>query len=248
MDNKERFTAHADNYVKYRPSYPAQAIDCILEQCGLTRGMSVADIGSGTGKLTTLLLARGLHVYAVEPNAAMRSKAEQLLGETTGFYSVDAGAEETGLPAASVDAVTVAQAFHWFDQARFKLECKRILRSGGKAALVWNQRDTSNAFMKAYEAAIQAHHDEIPNETRTNIGEEVYATFFTQYDVFRFAASQCLDLEGLIGRALSSSYSPKPGHSEYEPLCASLRALFEQFQVNGQVEFIYRTEVVVGTV
>jgi len=97
MDSKERFSGCADNYVKYRPSYPPEAIDCLMEVCGLAFGMSSADVGAGTGKLTRLLLERGLAVYAVEPNDAMRTAMEQSCAGMPGFLPVKASAEETGL-------------------------------------------------------------------------------------------------------------------------------------------------------
>jgi ubiquinone/menaquinone biosynthesis C-methylase UbiE len=250
QDSKERFTKHVDNYVKYRPGYPAEAMDCLLRECGLTAGSVVADVGAGTGKFTRGLLERGLTVYAVEPNDAMREAAIAELAGFDSFHAVKAAAEDTGLPDSSVDAVTAAQAFHWFDQARFKAECRRILKPGGKVALVWNCRDTHAPLMAAYEAVIQAHHDDMPNKTMRNVteDEEAYRAFFADYAVHRFASYQALDYESLVGRALSSSYAPLPGHPQHEPLRAALRELFEQYQQDGQVVFTYKTEVIVGHV
>jgi SAM-dependent methyltransferase len=248
MDSKERFTAYAGDYVKYRPGYPPEAIDSLLHACGLAPGMAVADVGAGTGKLTGPLLARGLRVYAVEPNDAMRTAMEQALAGTPGFLPVKASAEETGLPDASVEAVTAAQAFHWFDRVKFREECRRILRPGGKVALVWNRRDTTDAFQAAYEDVIQAHHDDMPNKTMRDMDEEAYASFFAHYDIYRLASRQSFDCEGLVGRALSSSYAPRPGHPRHEALCEALQGLFERHQKNGQVTFAYQTEVVVGEI
>jgi len=247
MDSKERFTACADVYVKYRPSYPPEAIDCLMAACGLAPGMAVADIGAGTGKLARLLLERGLAVHAVEPNDAMRGAMEQALAGAPGLHPVRASAEETGLPATSVEAVTAAQAFHWFDRARFKEECRRILKPGGKVALVWNKRDLSDPFMAAYEDVIQANHDDMPNRTMHDI-EEAYAPFFAHYNIHRIASWQSLDFEGLVGRALSSSYAPQPGHPRHAALLDALRGLFERYNRDGRVTFVYRTEVVVGKI
>jgi len=246
MDSKERFTAYADDYTKYRPGYPSGAIDHLLEACGLAPGMAVADIGAGTGKLTGLLLARGLRVYAVEPNDAMRGAMEQALAGTPGFLPVKASAEETGLPDASVHVVTAAQAFHWFDQSKFREECRRILKPGGKVALIWNRRDLSDPVMAAYEAVIQAHHDDMPNKTMRDIEEAAYASFIAHYDVYRLASCQSFDYEGLVGRALSGSYAPRPGHPRHKALLAALLELFEQHKRDNRVTFVYRTEVIVG--
>jgi len=248
MDSKERFTAHAGDYVKYRPGYPAEAIDCLMEACGLIPGMAVADVGAGTGKLTGLLLAKGLTVYAVEPNDAMRGAMELSLAGTPGFVPLKAAAEETGLPGACVDAVTAAQAFHWFDRARFRDECRRVLKPGGKAALVWNRRDLTDPFMAAYENVREAIRNDTPKMNLRDIDEAAYASFFAGYKIYRFRSGQCLDYEGLVGRALSSSQAPRPGHSNYEPLREALLGLFEQYQVNGLVTLVMQSEVVVGEV
>ncbi|MDR2753935.1 MAG: class I SAM-dependent methyltransferase [Oscillospiraceae bacterium] len=248
QDSKERFTPHVENYVRYRPGYPAEAVDCLVQTCGLAQGCAVADIGAGTGKLSRLLLARGLTVFAVEPNAAMRAAAEEALGKIPGFYSVAAPAEDTGLRAATIDCVTAAQAFHWFDPVQFRAECRRILKPGGKVALVWNQRDVADPFMQTYEAILQAHHNETPNQTAKELNEVVFAHFFAGgYQTHRFTSFQSFDYEGLLGRVLSSSYAPLPGHPQHNPLKAALRALFEQHQQNGQVRFAYDTKVFVGT-
>lgn len=248
LDSKERFTPCVEHYVKHRPSYPVQAIDCLMEACGLAPGMAAADIGAGTGKLTGLLLQRGLHVSAVEPNEAMRSAAEQAFAGTPGFTSVAASAEEIGLPASAFDAVTAAQAFHWFDRARFKAECQRILRPGGHVALLWNRRDTEDPFMAQYEAIIEQYHGDRPNQAMKQIDRAVFDDFFTTYGIDHFSSAQVFDYDGLAGRALSSSYAPRPGHPAYEPLLTALRNLFEQNENNGQIPFVYCSEVVVGIV
>ncbi|MBV8308551.1 MAG: class I SAM-dependent methyltransferase, partial [Gammaproteobacteria bacterium] len=131
----ERFSARADHYRRARPAYPAAALDLLAAHCGLKPGAIVADVGSGTGILTEQLLERGAQVIAVEPNDAMRAAAEEQLGAEARFRSVGASAEATTLPAQSVDLWVAAQAFHWFDAVRARLEALRVLRRGGFAAL-----------------------------------------------------------------------------------------------------------------
>src|SRR5512133_1966571 len=138
MDSKERFTSRVENYVKYRPGYPAAILDVLKAECGLTPGAFVADVGSGTGLLARVFLDFGCHVFGIEPNAEMRAAGEQLLAEYRLFDSRDGSAEATGLPTASVHFVTAGQAFHWFDPPRAQEEFRRILKPEGWVGLIWN--------------------------------------------------------------------------------------------------------------
>jgi len=244
----ERFSHCADNYAKYRPSYPDGAIDSVAAYAGLDKDAVIADVGSGTGKLTELLLRRCWRVFAVEPNANMRAAAEQTLSSDPNFHSVAAGAEETTLPDGSVDLITVAQAFHWFDPDACRTEFRRILKSGGAVALVWNRRDDdASAFMRDYEQTVHQWCAEPPNVTYDQIDDEVYRKFFTgPFEIHRFSWRQTFDFGGLWGRALSSSYAPTEGHPNREPLREALRVLFDKYQEEGRVRFDYRTETVLG--
>jgi SAM-dependent methyltransferase len=134
------FGQGAEAYEAARPSYPPDAVAEISRVCGLGPGRRVLDLAAGTGKLTRLLVPTGAEVVAVEPVAAMR---EVLAGLLPGVESVDGTAEAIPLPAGSVDAVTVAQAFHWFDPPAALAEIARVLRPGGSLVLVWNTRDRS---------------------------------------------------------------------------------------------------------
>ena len=126
-----RFSTRVDNYVKYRPDYPPAIIEHLRDECGLHTDSSIADVGSGTGKLSELFLKNGNRVYGVEPNREMREAGERLLSGYERFKSVDGSAEATTLAAASVDFVTAGQAFHWFDHAAARREFARILKPGG---------------------------------------------------------------------------------------------------------------------
>lgn len=128
MKTTENFTDKADIYAKYRPSYPNEYIEYLLSANELNENQIVADIGSGTGIFSRQLLDSGLHVIGVEPNDDMRKMAEQSLKRYPRFQSIKATAENTTLKENSVDLVTVAQAFHWFDKEAFKIECQRILK------------------------------------------------------------------------------------------------------------------------
>jgi ubiquinone/menaquinone biosynthesis C-methylase UbiE len=240
-----RFSDRAEDYAKYRPGYPASVLDFCRREMGLTPAWVVADLGSGTGIFSRLLLGNGNRVYGVEPNASMRQMAEVSLAGYPGFTSVAAPAEATTLPDASVNLVTAATAFHWFDPAQARAEALRILRPGGWALLVWNIRHAEdNAFLAAYDALLAFHAEGYTGGAAGQRSDpSILATFFGTPDYCRFVCphAQWLDFEGLKGRVLSSSYCPKPGHPRHAPLMQGLRTLFEAHHQGGQVRLDYRT-------
>lgn len=146
MNPLNRFSDRAADYVKYRPSYPAAAIDKILEGLGSPSQLVAADIGAGTGISSRLLAQRGVRVLAIEPNEAMRQAA---FPHPLVEYR-DATAEATGLPDASVDLVTCFQSFHWFEPQPTMSEFHRILKSRGRLALIWSYLDSSDQFTAKY--------------------------------------------------------------------------------------------------
>src|SRR5216683_824394 len=179
-----RFSDRVENYVRYRPGYPAEVLDLLRAECGLRPSHTVADIASGTGAFTRLLLENGNSVFAVEPNAAMREMGIAQL-ESFGSdrpVSVAGTAEETTLRSASVDFVTAAQAAHWFDLPRARAEFARILRSGGPVGwcvLIWNERCTaSTPFLRDYEQLLLTYgtdYKEVRHEHTTAIIHEFFA-------------------------------------------------------------------------
>lgn len=143
MDNTEKFTGKADGYDKFRPSYPKELYEFMTRTFGLDERSRIADIGAGTGKFAQPLIEAGMNVTCVEPNRDMLGVLSSRFGMYPNFAYVCAAAEHTTLPPASVDLITAAQAFHWFDRTAFKAECGRVLRPGGKVLLVWNMRSPS---------------------------------------------------------------------------------------------------------
>lgn len=135
------FGAEAAAYERGRPSYPPEAIDWLLPD----GAREVLDLGAGTGKLTTRLVERGLNVIAVDPIPEMLELLTSSLPETPALLGT---AEEIPLPDDSVDAVLVAQAWHWFDEERAVKEIARVLRPGGRLGLVWNNRDERLGWVK----------------------------------------------------------------------------------------------------
>lgn len=249
MDSTQRFSARVEAYVKYRPGYPAAMLDFLAEQLAMGSEARVADIGAGTGILTALLAPRVGRLWAVEPNDDMRAAAQRLLAGVDNLAWCSGSAEATGLSDASVDLITVAQAFHWFDRAAFKQECRRLLTPGGRVALIWNDRLTDTEFLKAYEAGLRAYSGDYQEVNHRNLGEADFSAFFEgDYRCDQFENVQLFDLDGVLGRLNSSSYAPIIGSEAYEQLTALIRREFARWEVNGQIAFNYRTLVYSGRV
>ena len=247
-DSSERFSDRVANYIKYRPSYPQQVIDTIVAQCQPGHQASVADIGSGTGIFSKLLLAADLRVFAVEPNQNMRAAAEHLLSAQTNFISVNGQSESTNLADTSIDIITAAQAFHWFDSEATKREFSRILIPGGHLALVWNQRRLEQPFQREYEAMLRKYATDYNSVNHMNIADEdldkfIYPAKFTR---FEFENSQRLDLPGFLGRMQSSSYTPKIGTVEFKVLMKAAEDLFNRYESSGEIGFEYTTRLYIA--
>jgi len=244
----ERFSSRIADYIKYRPGYPPEIVKLMKTDCGLVTDSVVADIGSGTGKLTELFLANGNAVFGVEPNAGMRSAAEQILGSFLKFKSIDGNAESTGLQTSSVDFITAGQAFHWFDPDNFKLEATRILKADGWVVITWNVRKlVSTPFLEDYEHLLLTYgtdYQDIRHEKAEDLMPQFFAPGACQVAVF--PNSQVFDFEGLKGRLRSSSYTPEPGHPEFEPMIEEVRIVFDRHQTDGSVIFEYDTKVFYG--
>ncbi|HEY1263713.1 MAG TPA: class I SAM-dependent methyltransferase [Terriglobales bacterium] len=248
MDATQRFSSRVGNYVRFRPGYPRQVIELLLQECGLNAEATVADVASGTGIFTRLLLETGCRVFGVEPNPEMREAGEKFLGGDSRFTSVAGKAEGTTLPAHSMDLVTAAQAAHWFDLPRARQEFVRILKPGGWAALIWNERSVdSTPFLRAYEDLLLAYGTDYKDVRHERTTANMQAFFSPSgYQERVFAVRQELDYEGLRGRLLSSSYVPHEGHNNYHPMLSELRRVFEENQIEGQVTVPYRTLVYYG--
>lgn len=249
MKSTERFTDCVSDYVRHRPSYPTGLLDHLCER-GLRPGTRVADLGAGSGIFSALLLERGAEVFAVEPNEAMRRAAEEQLGADRRFHSLPGTAEETGLPTASVELVTAAQAFHWFDRQRARLEVARILTPRGLVAIIWNERRTdADAFACAYETFLAERGVDYGQVRQRWDGlrvQPVREFLGGEPDVVSLPSQQELDWDGLRGRALSSSYTPGEGHPERSRFVEELGGLFERFAVRGRVLIHYTSWLYLG--
>jgi ubiquinone/menaquinone biosynthesis C-methylase UbiE len=243
-----RFSSRVEHYIRYRPGYPGEVLETLRTECGLTASSVVADIACGTGIFTRMLLDNGNRVLGVEPNREMRAAADRLLAEYSSFTSGAGTAEATTLADHSVDFATAAQAAHWFDLPKARREFARILKPGGWAVLIWNERSTDTTpFLRAYEDLLLTYgtdYGQVRHERTTdNIG-----SFFApaRFAARVFEMRQQFDYAQLEGRLLSSSYAPMEGHPEYKPMLKELRGVFDGHQENGRVGMEYRTRMYYG--
>jgi SAM-dependent methyltransferase len=249
LDSTRRFSDRVDDYVRYRPDYPPALLDWLQRERGVDNRWQVADIGAGTGISSKMFLDAGYRVTAVEPNGPMRAAAEQWLHGYEKFDAVDGHADATGLPDASVSLVTVAQAFHWFDEEATRREFARILRPHGLAAIWWNSRRlTGTRFLEGYEALLQQFGTDYTSVAERYADDARMRAWFGSG--FRGSASfeygQRLDFDALRGRLMSSSYVPQPGHPRHEPMLHALRELFDNCAGQGTVSFDYDTRIFAG--
>jgi SAM-dependent methyltransferase len=248
-DPTQRFSDRAADYVRGRPGYPPALLDLLADRCGLGPASVVADLGSGTGILTELLLARAGRVYAVEPSEAMAAAARLRLAGRAGFVDVRGRSEATGLGAAAVDVATAAQALHWFEPEATRRELLRILKPEGWVVAVWNSRRTeSSEFLRAYEALLRrwgTDYASVHGPAREHAAVRgLFAGGRFEQDVLPNA--QSLDRDALRARLLSSSYVPAAGDPRCAPMLDDLDALFARHQRGGTVSMEYDTEVFRG--
>jgi ubiquinone/menaquinone biosynthesis C-methylase UbiE len=244
-----RFDGLASLYAKTRPSYPAQALDWIVEKWQAmpaegTGRPPIADIGSGTGILTRQLVRRDCPVIGIEPNESMRREAEAVPAPGTIAYRAGR-AEETGLPAGSVGAVVAAQTFHWCEPDSSLREFHRILNPGGWTTLLWNISDLSDPLTERFWRILRSASPEpaIVEKAHHLAGQALLTHPLFEEGRARVTPNlQALDEEGLVGRAFSASFAPKECEAS-ERTARQLRELFRDFARDGWVQLLYQTHV-----
>lgn len=253
----EKFTDKAELYAKYRPGYPNGFIEYLCDDIEISPYSIIADIGSGTGILSMILLEQGCKVFCIEPNSSMRRVAEHTLSGFPNFVSVNAMAENTGLSDESIDFITVAQAFHWFDLEKFRQECQRILKPGGKVILVWNSKVEDDPVTMERERICREYCPDfkgsaggqgtagLGNAERMKAGPidrsaerpDNCTAFFRDgiFEMKEFENDFYGDLDSFLGGNLSSSYAPKKSDGNYTAFVESLTDLFHRYSKDGQL-------------
>ena len=231
---EQGFARAAGEYRRGRPSYPPEALDYLARRLELGPGRTVVDLAAGTGALTRPLLAKGAEVVAVEPVAEMRAELPE------GATALDGTAEHIPLEPGRADAVTVGQAFHWFDGVAALAEIHRVLRPGGLLALIWNRRVAGDPVNRAIEELLRPHLNLVPSHGRGDWRAAFErTTLFGPLEERRFPNEHTLDADGMADRVGSISFVPTLPTAERERLIAAARGL----AVAGPVTMTYRTEV-----
>ena len=250
MNNTKKFSGKAENYSAARPAYANTFIDMLYTKQGFSEQSEIADIGCGTGIFARQLLERGSKVFGVEPNEDMRLSAVKNLAEFKNFCAVNGTAENTTLADSSVDFVTSAQAFHWFDGAAYKAECKRILRAGGKVFLIWNMRDMAAAINRL---CAEVNSRFCPNFKGFSGGvkkddERIVEFFSGKFSYEEFDNSLFYDREKFVRRCLSSSYALTEKDERYSDYLQELYSLFDENCDNGVLTIPNKTVVYYGDI
>ncbi len=245
MANEQIFTNRTESYVKGRPGY-ADGVFKLLFRDILKPGDKIADVGSGTGIFAKELIERGFDVFCVEPNEKMRAQAEKSFAGNPHFISVAASAEATTLPDHSVELVTAASAFHWFDAEKFRTECKRILKPYGIFFTVFNRRDDNDPFTRRYYEISRSLCENFTS-LRHGFSKAVskLETFFGRninHEIFDFPLEYTK--EKFIHRSLSSSYAPEPDTAAYHEYIEQLWVLMEEFAPNSDKIIVPNVSVV----
>ena len=243
--NEEKFTGKADFYDKYRPSYPDSLIDWLYEK---TKADTIADIGAGTGKFTACLMRKPWKITAVEPNHDMREKLKELKG----INVVNASAEDTGIEQGSIGLITTAQAFHWFDEEKFKAECIRVLKHGGRLAVIFNERDYKNCdISKARDEVCQRycgafHSGHVGKRTHEEGDMFLRNEYFSEVEYFSAENNVRMDEQAFIGDTLSRSYALSEADKEYKEFVEALGKVYQKYEENGKVTIKYTATCYLG--
>lgn len=247
MDNTQRFTTKADVYAAHRWDYALQAIEALITLTGIGAHAAVADIGAGTGMVTRHFVEHSIRTYAVEPNAAMRRFAEATLGHFPSFTSIAAVSDATGLPAASIDLITVGRALHWLPVASTRREFQRILKPGGWFATM-GVSCTDVALTEASEELRSAENgweltDSKARRPAVAISEYTGANPLHEIHV---AGVVTETWPQFLGRMLSFSSAPDQGGEFYARYVEAAAVVFNRFAVADLLTITVSTDITCG--
>lgn len=250
MDSTQKFNNLADNYTAGRPDYSDAFVESLYSKYGFSKQSVIADIGSGTGKFARQLLQKGSFVYCVEPNGDMRNTSIEELSGYKGFRAINGNADETKLNEESVDFITTAQAFHWFDVDSFKRESRRILRNNKMVFLIWNIRDMSAGIN---QDSFKIYSKFCPNFKGFNGGIRkddirIRQYFDNRYEYVEFDNPLYYNKDNFISRSLSGSYSLRKEDKDYSKFLNELNKLFDKYAKNQMVTMENKTVAYIGRI
>ncbi len=236
------FDQQADAYDRGRPGYPAEAVAFVIETLRIGPDATVVDLAAGTGKLTRKLVPTGAEVIAIEPVPAMREVlSRSLSGVRPDVRVADGTAESLPLDDASVDGVVVAQAFHWFDGPRALAELARVLRPGGRLAVVFNVRDERDPVQASLERVWEPYRGDTPTH-RSGDWQRAFdpAGPFTPLVHRAFTNEQRVSADQLVDRVVSVSFIATLDEAQRVAVEAEVRTLLAD---EAEVILPYRTDV-----
>lgn len=250
MNTIQNFNGRARDYTIGRPAYSSALIDYLYTDQKLSEQSVIADIGSGTGKFAKQLLLKGSSVFCVEPNDDMRNIATNELCTYKEYHAINGTANNTTLAHHSVDFITTAQAFHWFEVEAFSKECRRIIKPNGKVILVWNIRDITAKENQASQTIFAKFCPKFKGFSGgiQKDDERIKKFFQNEYEYVTFDNPLYYDKNKFIHRSLSSSYSLKEGDTNYPEYLNELAALFEKYSTNGILTVSNQTVAYIGTI
>ncbi|HXY94955.1 MAG TPA: methyltransferase domain-containing protein [Acidimicrobiia bacterium] len=231
------FGTEAAAYERGRPSYPPDAVAWLVDALGIAPGRTVADVAAGTGKFTRLLTPTGASIVAVEPVDGMR---RQLAVAVPSAPAIAAAAEALPLAVASLDAITVAQAFHWFDAAAALREFHRVLRPGGRVGLIWNARDRSVAWVDALWAIMDSVEKRAPSRDHDAwpASADVFGPWFTPLEQATFRNEQLLTRDEALDRLRSVSHVAALPPEEQARVLDRVRAVLDDDPATAGAEVV----------
>ena len=227
-----------------RPAYPPDAVEQLVSELGIGPGRRVLDLAAGTGKLTRLLAPTGADVVAVEPVKAMRAA---LSASLAGVRAVSGTAEAIPLRDRSVDAVTVGQAFHWFDGDAALAEIHRVLRPAGRLGLIWNVKDESVDWIEKLGKIMESYRGDAP-KVASGAWKDAFdrTKLFTPLQRARFSFVHDADFAAVVARVTSVSFIAALPPAEFARVVDRVRILLATHpETKGRMTFElpYRTGV-----
>lgn len=241
MQEMKKFDNIATIYDKYRPTYPIELINNVIEKCHFNdKNIQIADIGAGTGIFTQMLINDGREIIAIEPNKDMRDVLIKKFEDNNSVEVIDGSAENTNIKNNKMDLVTVAQAFHWFDMEKFRNECKRILQPQGKIFIVWNKINMENKIvrqMKEIDYKYSNQYQEVNTILQKEEIDNKIEQFFQHKKYEKIILNNDIeyDEKSFIGYNLSKSYSLRNTDNKYLEYIQAFKDLFDKYQNNGVI-------------
>jgi ubiquinone/menaquinone biosynthesis C-methylase UbiE len=238
------YSTKAEKYAKYRWDYAPEAISAIFDLVGISDQTTVADLGAGTGILTRHFISRAKLVYAIEPEAEMRAMLEKAFSGNPFCQIINSSAEDTGLPAHSVDLITVGQAIHWFEPQAARKEFRRLLKPSGWLAVLRNY-GTDPVYEKAVGRLFEQFSKPEPAQ---RISSQPMSFYFGNeaYQKLLFPFEFSLDWESFLGSLMSSAFMPDEHNPNYNEFESAAREVFGVLSLDGWLKSVGVTELFLG--